>query len=215
MSDYSDQYDESYFLRGRESGKSLYHDYRWLPELTIPMAEKIVTHCGINHKDKILDFGCARGYLVKAFRQLGYSAYGYDVSEWALENSDPEVYHHLTRLEHIAFGEGNPKYDWIIAKDVLEHCHFVKSVVNRLMSVAQKGVFAIVPLSTFDHGKYVVDEYELDVTHCQRYRLCTWAAIFIQPGWKVEVSYRVKGVKDNYAQHTRGNGFILAKRIEE
>ena len=31
------QYDEDYFLRGKQTGKSLYEDYRWLPELTRPM----------------------------------------------------------------------------------------------------------------------------------------------------------------------------------
>src|SRR5436305_1382867 len=85
------QYDEDYFLRGKESGKSLYSDYRWLPELTIPMVCAMIRHLGIGPDDTVLDFGCARGYVVKAFQELGYIAYGYDTSEWAVQNADPAV----------------------------------------------------------------------------------------------------------------------------
>ena len=48
------------------------------------------------------------------------------------------------------------------------------------------------------------------MTHRQRLTLASWARLFIEPGWRVEASYRVPGVKDNYAQHARGNGFVTA-----
>ena len=87
----SDVFDEDYFLRGRQTGKSLYVDYRWLPELTVPMVSAIVSHLGIEPDHTILDYGCARGYVVKAFRQLGYKAFGVDISEWAIRNADEET----------------------------------------------------------------------------------------------------------------------------
>ena len=31
-------FDEDYYERGAETGKSLYSHYRWMPELTIPMS---------------------------------------------------------------------------------------------------------------------------------------------------------------------------------
>jgi hypothetical protein len=83
----------------------------------------------------------------------------------------------------------------------------------KLMSIAQRGVFAVVPLSQFNGGKYVVEEYERDITHCQRLNLTTWVDMFLCPGWKVEASYRVPGVKDNYSKWDKGNGFITARRI--
>ena len=212
----SDQYDADYFLRGKQSGKSLYEDYRWLPNLTIPMAERIVAHCGIHPVDRVLDFGCARGYLVKALRELGYAAYGFDISKWAIDNSDPSVSYYLTRLPEIAFDK--EQYGWIIAKDVLEHVQYVEYAIQRLMAHASVGVFAVVPLSKFDNngrGYYVIEEYEKDVTHCQRWTLQKWAGMFLSPGWRVEASYRVPGIKDNYYKPgwEYGNGFITARRI--
>ncbi len=207
----TEQYDADYYLRGQETGKSLYKDYRWLPELTIPMVKRIVEVCGIVKGDRVLDFGCARGYTVKALHELGYrSSYGYDVSEWAIENADPSVYHNLTRRAELAFEYRN---DWIIAKDVLEHIPFVANTITQLMSNAKKGLFVVVPLADFDGGEYVVPDYEKDVTHLQRHSLLTWVGMFLRPGWSVEASYRVVGVKDNYAHHEKGNGFITARRL--
>lgn len=205
-------YDADYFLRGKESGKSLYTNYQWLPQLTIPMVRAIVQHCGIKKQDHILDFGCARGYMVRAFREEGYFARGYDVSKWAIENADETVYHYLTSRPELALIGRN--CDWVIAKDVLEHVENVDMTVDTLKGIAKKGVFVVVPLAHCK-GEYDVPEYEMDVTHIHRRPLQWWVGHFHQEGWAVEGQYRVEGVKDNYAQYPTGNGFITCRRIEQ
>ena len=208
-----DQYDADYFLRGKQTGKSLYENYRWLPELTIPMAQVIADHCCITRDERVLDFGCARGYVVKAMRSLGYNAYGVDVSQWAVENADEET------KPYLSWSTDSPLkamgFDWIIAKDVLEHIAYVSYQITKLMSAAGKGVFAVVPLAPFDRSRYVIEEYEADKTHIQRLTLGTWTEMFMRPGWRVEASYRLPGVKDNYYKPgwECGNGFITARRI--
>jgi Methyltransferase domain len=207
-----EQYDADYYLRGKETGKSLYENYRWMPELTIPMAKAIVDHCKITMGGIVFDFGCARGYLVKALRRLGYCAYGYDTSEWATDNADPAIYHHLTRLPEIAFRQS---YEWVIAKDVLEHVSQVTDTINQLMEIAERGLFVVVPLAATEGSKnYVVPDYDKDVTHIHRFTLPEWARMFMRPGWSHEASYRVKGVKDNYSQYKNGNGFITCRRLD-
>ena len=212
-----DEYDANYFLRGKESGKSLYENYRWMPNLTIPMAQTIVDHCGIQKGARVLDFGCARGYIVKALRGLGYDAFGYDTSRWAVvQNADPEVMHDVTDNADLVFRQG-AVYDWVIAKDVLEHVEYVEGTINKLLEVSSKGMFVVVPLSTFDgRGHYVIEEYEKDITHIQRFTLGAWVKMFLRPGWAVEAAYRIPGVKDNYYKPgwEYGNGFITARRQE-
>lgn len=80
-------YDQSYYEHGIESGISLYSNYRWLPELTIPLAARIIEYLQIGVEDSILDFGCAKGYLIKAFRLLHRNAYGFDISSYAIDNA--------------------------------------------------------------------------------------------------------------------------------
>lgn len=205
-------FDEDYFMNGIETKKSLYVSYSWKPELTIPMAQAIVDYVGIGKGETVLDFGCARGYLVKALRQLGHQAFGVDCSEWAIENCDPEV-KDFVGLGHITASPLKHFSQWIIAKDVLEHVADLSMNIGNLLACVQKGVFAVVPLSEFPGGKYVVREYEADVTHIHRLPLWNWAKLFMRPGWSVEGCYRVKGVKDNYSQFETGNGFITARRI--
>jgi cyclopropane fatty-acyl-phospholipid synthase-like methyltransferase len=223
----SERFDADYFLRGKELGISGYTDYRWLPNLTIPMAQSIAAHLGLVLEGTIsgstvLDFGCARGYLVKALRSIGCRAYGYDTSAWAIENADLGVVHYVTKLEDMAFCR---EYDWVIAKDVLEHVGYgaadpldeLLRVVAKLVLVAKRGIFVVVPLGVEDEtgrSTYHIDEYEGDVTHVHRFPLWDWATMFTLPGWSVEARYRLPGVKDNYAKYRCGNGFITARRIE-
>lgn len=206
------QYDGDYFLRGKETGKSLYEDYRWMPELTIPMCQAIIKHLGIRHAQSLLDFGCARGYTVRAMRDLGVAAFGYDVSRWAIDNADTAAYRYLTNNRTTAFPM-NVLYDWIVAKDVLEHVPDVQPTINDIMGSARRGVFVVVPLGYGQDG-YVVPEYDKDVTHIHRLTLQTWAGMFMRTGWSVEARYRLCGVKDNYACWPTGNGFLTCRRIE-
>lgn len=207
-----DVYDEDYFMRGKMVGKSLYSDYRWLPELTIPMSAVIATHCGFLRTDKILDFGCSRGYLVKALNLCGYNAWGMDVSEWAIANCDPEVSGRVRTDWPLL------EPDWIVSKDVLEHIPLGELVktIEKFARVTKKGIFVVVPLSE-NERYYVVPDYEEDVTHVQRMSLAQWVSMFhnVMPGasWEISSRYRIVGIKDNYCGWERGNGFITCRRI--
>lgn len=208
----SEPYDADYFLRGKESGKSLYTDYRWLPDLTLPMCKAIAEHMGMKPPASILDYGCARGYLVKAFRELKFEAMGVDISKWAIENCDPEirsfVSNDLTQLLPVRY------VDYVIAKDVLEHIpeDQLKTTISFLYSVMRRGMLVVVPLAPRMHSPYVVPEYEQDVTHRIRMNLADWYDLLSELGgnrWDVIASYRMPGVKDNYFDtHPKGNGFF-------
>src|SRR3990172_9695055 len=110
-----EQYDEAYYEGGIMTGKSLYSNYRWMPEATVPMAMTIIDALKIPRGASVLDVGCAKGYLVKALRWLGRNAYGYDVSEYAIAHCDPEV------ATLVSTEPPSMVPEFAIAKDVLEH----------------------------------------------------------------------------------------------
>lgn len=176
------------------------------------MVAHIVCHCGIKKDHTILDFGCARGYTVKALRRLGYTAIGCDVSKWAINNADPAVVEHVAQIEGIPL---LPRVDWVIAKDVLEHVQELNATVNALMGTAKQGMFVVVPLAENGDEKYDVPEYEADITHIHRKPLAWWGERFMRQGWSVDVRYRLPGVKDNYAQYSTGNGFLTCRRLSD
>ncbi len=86
-----------YFDGPREYGYGGYrYDGRW-----IPVAQDIVRHFNLKPGDRILDIGCAKGFLVKDLLKAcpGLEAFGLDVSGYALTHCEPEAVGRLHRLD--------------------------------------------------------------------------------------------------------------------
>ena len=97
----SREYGEMYFDGPREYGYGGFHyDGRWRSA-----AKDIVDHFGLKPGDRLLDVGCAKGFLVKDLLELGIDAYGIDISEYALTHCEPEVVGrlHLGSAESLPF----------------------------------------------------------------------------------------------------------------
>lgn len=85
----SREYGCEYFDGSRDTGYGGYrYDGRW-----VPIAEDIIEHFGLKPGDRVLDLGCAKGFLVKDLREVcpGLEAFGLDISEYALMHCEPEV----------------------------------------------------------------------------------------------------------------------------
>ena len=85
----SREYGQMYFDGPREYGYGGYrYDGRW-----IPVARDMVAHFGLKPGDRVLDVGCAKGFLVKDLVQVcpGLEVFGVDVSRYALMHCEPEV----------------------------------------------------------------------------------------------------------------------------
>ena len=85
----SRQYGESYFDGPRTYGYGGYrYDGRWMP-----VALDIINHFNLKPGDRVLDVGCAKGFLVKDLMKAcpGLEAFGLDISEYALMHCEQEV----------------------------------------------------------------------------------------------------------------------------
>ena len=208
-----DFFDKKYFEDGIASGKSCYVNYRWIPELTIPMAFFIMQELGIQPGDRVLDYGCSKGYIVRALRLLGVDAWGVDVSEYAISHCDVEVrdYCHLITDENPVPVTG--KFDWVMSKDVLEHVpeSGLNTFLNNYTPLTEK-MFHVIPLG--DRGVFRIPEYHDDRSHIQINDEQWWNQLFMQHGWQeIEVKHKVVGIKDNWAdRHPAGNGFFVTRK---
>jgi len=206
-------YDENYYESGIKTGISLYSNYKWIPELSIPMVHHMTRHLGINETHTVLDFGCAKGFLVKAFRLLGISAYGVDVSEYAISVCDPQVKDLVRVIEHPDDIQKYfpQKFDFIVAKDVFEHIPYEQ--IGTVMSVLRKigkTLFCVVPLG--DGSKYTIPDYDLDKTHIIKEDLQWWETQLKLAGFtNVDAKYYMSGIKENWSYEKKGNGFFICK----
>lgn len=83
------QFGREYFDGDRTQGYGGYrYDGRW-----IPVAKRFVEQWGLKPGDRVLDIGCAKGFLVKDLMTVcpGLDVRGIDISRYAIENSEPEI----------------------------------------------------------------------------------------------------------------------------
>jgi SAM-dependent methyltransferase len=214
-------YGEDYFERGVETQVSNYSNYHWEPELTIPMAMTMIDLLGIKRHKSVLDFGCAKGYLVKALRLLYRESWGVDISEYALSKVDPMVKDYCFPVEGTwakmdskwydrDYYEQGYDYDFCIAKDVFEHIpvHELKAILENLKV---KTLFAIIPLGS--EGKYFAEVNNFDKSHVICEPADWWIDFIGKAGWVSDFfSYQVEGIKDTYRNIPKAHGFFIHRR---
>jgi len=103
----SRQYGEMYFDGPRDYGYGGYrYDGRWLP-----VARDIIAHFGLKPGMRVLDVGCAKGFLVKDLMLAcsGLEAFGLDVSLYALMHAEKEIIGrlHLGTAEKLPFPDNS------------------------------------------------------------------------------------------------------------
>lgn len=198
--DWDDRFNGDYFERGIEAGVSCYQNYRFMPEKSMRQARRLARwYPG----KSFLDWGCAKGFLVQALRCLGVEAWGFDVSRYALE-------HVLPGVAECVYGppkHAARKVDVVFSKDTLEHAEDLGEVLSAMREVCREA-FVIVPLAV--GGKYVIPDFEADVTHIQRLNTEQWARAFESAGFTVrEFQFCVNSFKDKWVKiNRRGNGFF-------
>ena len=95
-----------YFDGSREQGYGGYRDDgRW-----VPIARDIVEHFGLKPGDRVLDVGCAKGFLAKDLMAIcpGLQVHGLDISEYALRHCEAEVAGRVVRgtADRLPFADG-------------------------------------------------------------------------------------------------------------
>lgn len=205
---------EDYYMNGVETGISNYVDYKWLPELTLPMARSFMEIFGVKKGDTVLDFGCSRAYFVKALREHRVKAFGVDISEWAIKNCDADAVGYVyNKIEDCP-----PSFDHIFSKDTLEHIPMeeLTKILEKLFRISTQSVVFIVPLADSEGGKYIYPADELDKTHIHRKTLQGWVDL-IEPFAKdftIFVSNKIPSLKKASEQFKDSTGIIYCKKIK-
>jgi len=204
-------YDKDYFENGRETKKSWYENYRWMPQRSFREALAFIDVLCLNKDSYVLDVGCSKGFLVKAFRELEVKADGADISDYALSFAPYRCWNCSNENsweEHKDWG-----YTHIIAKDMLEHLNKeeLEKELSNFAKICNK-IMCVVPMGEL--GRYRIPEYELDQSHIIRENESWWYNTFEMNGWKVIFhTNHVKGIKDNWIHYPDGNHVFVLERL--
>ncbi len=83
------EFGEAFFDGERDQGYGGYrYDGRW-----VPIARDFVDHWSLKPGDRVLDIGCAKGFLVKDMMGVcpGLEVFGLDISDYAVTHCEAEV----------------------------------------------------------------------------------------------------------------------------
>jgi SAM-dependent methyltransferase len=164
----------------------------------------------IKRSERILDYGCAKGFLVKAFRLLGREAYGCDISRYAICTAENDIRQYLKLCTH-GFPFSEMKFKYCVSKDVFEHMS-VEEIKNVLFSLKNycDNLLIIVPLG---NGKtFNIPEYNYDTTHKIAQTKDWWIKLIEENGFiNIWSTDKIIGIKDNWSQYANGNVFMNFK----
>lgn len=203
-------YDASYYENGKQSGKGWLENYRWMPRRTFKEAFAYIDFLSLDEDSYVLDFGCAKGFIVRALRELEIKADGCDISQYSLsfapENCwncfDPKSW-----TDHKDTG-----YTHVVVKDALEHLTVdqLYGTLDNMAIVANK-MCCVIPLG--DNNIYRIPEYHQEVSHLLCENEGWWRYTFYKAGWKViKDTPHVPGLKDNWTNVPNGNHVFYVEK---
>ena len=211
-------YDSDYFENGVEKKISGYTNYSWMPELTLPLAEYMAEKLSLSGIS-VLDYGCAKGFLVKAFRQIDITCFGFDISSYAISQVPKEISKYCFLRDSMSLPDLLKEYsiEFFNAKDVFEHLSEdqLEDLLHSVRDSSVNSVFVAVPLSATNDEPYIINEYENDVTHILRKTKLWWETkLTAELEFDIQFSsYHFGPLKQNWVkQNPYGNLFILLKR---
>lgn len=173
-------YEQAYYDHYDIGSKTV--SYLESPELRQFLAGVARELTGHFHPKTMLDAGCAMGVLVSEFIKLGVSAYGIDLSEYAVTHGDP-----LARGVCFQGSMAEPfpaqlpeRFDLVTCMEVVEHMtpEEGRAAIANLCRVTDTVIFCSTP-----------DDFA-DTTHINVQEREYWAACFAENGFFDDLEYR-------------------------
>ena len=115
------RFDYDYWDGDRKVGYGgFYYDGRWLE-----VAKKIAQNYGLKAGDRVLDVGCGKGFLLYDLTQAvpGLSVTGIDISQYAIDNSHPEIRDKLLACDAKSLPFEDKIFDLIISINTLHNLY--------------------------------------------------------------------------------------------
>lgn len=155
----SRQYGKEYFDGDRSFGYGGYkYDGRW-----VPVAKDIADYYGLIKGSRILDVGCAKGFLVKDLVDLGLEAYGIDISKYAIDNAHKDIKNRLKIGNAKKLPYEDNSFDLVISLNTIHNLdrNECKMAIQEIQRVSKTSSFIQVDSYTNENEKRIFEEWVL------------------------------------------------------
>lgn len=177
------KYDEPYYMNGIDTGLSNYINYpkqvKFKTEILVTDLVREFKLGGLN----VLDYGCAMGLHVTELRLRGVTAWGTDISDYAITIGKRK---YCAYLDYYNKNLLTKKWDYVLFLDVLEHMggEELISVLKLLKLGKTKKVIVKIPICAKEGGEFVFEASRNDVTHVMCKTKRWWKSLFRGFGYK-------------------------------
>ncbi|MDC3204488.1 class I SAM-dependent methyltransferase [Pelagibacteraceae bacterium] len=146
------EYNFDYWDGDRKYG---YGGYKYLPGRWKPVAESLIREYNLGPGSKVLDVGCGKGYLLYEMLLLQPDLHilGFDISEYAIENSHPEVKEFLFKAKaEEKFDFKDKSFDLVISLGCIHNLN-LKNVFLCVKEVQRVGKNGYIMLESYRNDK--------------------------------------------------------------
>lgn len=175
---YAADYDADYYAHG--CGTPYARDEQWLGFFAA-VAERLIEAIG---PTRVLDVGCAMGFLVEALRRRGVEAWGVDVSAYAIGQVDASVapFCRVSSIGAALPADWPERFDLVTCIEVLEHLPPAEApaAIAWLCGLADDILFSSTPS---DHA---------EPTHLNVQPVDYWAGLFAQAGFYRDLDFEAR-----------------------
>jgi glycosyltransferase involved in cell wall biosynthesis len=191
-------YDEDYFETGRKSNWS--QGYRWalFGGLFRDLASALVEI--LPGTTSYLDAGCAKGFLVRALRERGIEAWGFDGSPWAIEHAEPAAKPYLVRAS-VDEVQWDRTFNVLVAAELLQSLTATQldAFLPRARAWTGTALFASIPSFETEHEADAHHPAGKDTSHITLRTRAWWHERFLAAGWHQDPLHRV--VESHFRAH--------------
>jgi ubiquinone/menaquinone biosynthesis C-methylase UbiE len=177
----SKRFDKEYFDGDRKYGYGGFrYDGRWRP-----FAETLIKHYGLKPGARILDIGCAKGFLLHDFRQAlpGAEVAGIEISAYAVENAMPEVKPFIQQGNAVSLPYPDKSFDLVLAINTLHNLRIydLDKALKEIERVGRGGKFIV-------NDSYRTEQEKVNLLYWQLTCECfftteEWEWMFKQSGY--------------------------------
>jgi protein-L-isoaspartate(D-aspartate) O-methyltransferase len=135
---------------------------------------KMIELFNIQPQMKVLEVGCAKGFILYEFFKQGAEVYGIDLSEYAVSNSIPKIKKNITCGSCCELLFEDDYFDFVYSKEMFPHLNEdeIELAINSLNRVVKRNnIFLEIQVATDDESSELIRKW--DSTH-QTVKTETW-----------------------------------------
>ncbi|MDZ4677707.1 MAG: class I SAM-dependent methyltransferase [Oligoflexia bacterium] len=175
------QFGKEYFDGTRSTGYGGYrYDGRWKP-----VVAHFIEHYGLTNKSRILDIGCAKGFMLHDFKEAlpDATVAGIDISTYAIENSLPSVKPFVKIGNAIKLPYPDKSFDLVIAINTLHNLkgEELNVALREMERVSAKDKYTINDAYLNDEERAALMKWNLTAVTILHRR--EWEKLFSQVGY--------------------------------